>query len=63
MSTWKIGKSLMKQYYLKKKNYSNINMEDITDVDYMHGKRVCKEFEIENLGEYHDFLLKRDTLL
>ena len=38
-------------------------MEDITDVDYMHGKRVCKEFEIENLGEYHDFLLKRDTLL
>ena len=63
MSTWKIGKSLMKQYYLKKKNYSNISMEDITDVDYMHGKRVCKEFEIENLGEYHDFLLKRDTLL
>ena len=31
------------------------NMEDITDGDYMHVKRVCKEFEIKNLGEYYDF--------
>ena len=29
-------------------------MEDITDADYMHAKRVCKDFEIKNLGEYHD---------
>ena len=36
-------------------------MEDITDADYMHPKRVCKEFEVKNLGEYHD--LKSDTLL
>ena len=34
--------------------YSNLNMEYITDVDYMHTKRVCKDFEIKNLGEYHD---------
>ena len=26
-------------------------MEDITDADYAHVKRVCKEFEIKNLGE------------
>ena len=29
----------------------------------MHAKRVCKDFEIKNLGEYHYFYLKRDTLL
>ena len=27
----------------KEKFYSNINMEDIADVDYMHAKRVCKD--------------------
>ena len=57
----------MKQHYLKKKEfYSNLNMEDITHEDSMHGKRVCKDFEIKNLGEYHDLYLdtlKRDTLL
>ena len=29
----------------------------------MHGKRVCKDFEIKDLGEYHDLYLKIDTLL
>ena len=30
----------------KKENfYSNLNMEDIADADYMHAKRVCKFFE------------------
>ena len=24
--------------------YSNLNMEDITDADYIHAKRVCKNF-------------------
>ena len=38
-------------------------MEDITDTDDMHVKRVCKDFEINNLGGYHDFYLKGDTLL
>ena len=43
--------------------YSNLNMEDITDVDYIHAKRVYKDFEIKNLGDYHDLYLKNDTLL
>ena len=30
---------------------------------YMHAKRVCKDFETKNLGEYHDWYLKSDTLL
>ena len=29
--------------------YSHLNMEDITDVDYTHAKRVCKDSEIKQL--------------
>ena len=29
-------------------------MEDISDVDYKHGKKVCKNFSIKNLREYPD---------
>ena len=43
--------------------YSNLNMKELTDADYMYGKRICKGFEIKNLGEYHDLYLKSDTLL
>ena len=43
--------------------YSNLNMEDITNADYMHAKRVCKDFKIKNLGEYYDLYLTSDTLL
>ena len=43
--------------------YSNLNMEDIIDADYMHSKKVCTEFEITNLGQYHDLYLESDTLL
>ena len=38
--------------------YSNLNMEDITDAYYMHAKRVCKDFELKYLGEYHNLYLK-----
>ena len=56
-----IGKSLMKNY-LKKKNFI---------VEYGRNyrcrlytwKRVCKDFEIKSLGEYHDLYLKSNTLL
>ena len=40
-----------------------MNMEDITDVDYTHPKRVCKDFEIKNLREYHDLYVQSNTLL
>ena len=30
----------------KKVFYSHLNIEDVTDTDYMHGKRVCKKSEI-----------------
>ena len=38
-------------------------MENITDTDYMHMRRVLKDSELKNLGEYHDLYLKSDTLL
>ena len=38
-------------------------MEDITEVDYKHGKRVCEDFKIKNLLEYHDLYLRLDILL
>ena len=38
-------------------------MEDITNADYMHAKRVCKGFETKNLDEYHDFNFRYYTLL
>ena len=38
-------------------------MEGITDADHLHTKRICKDFEIKHLGEYHDLYLKSDTLL
>ena len=29
----------------------------------MHAKRVCKDFEIKNLGEYHNLYVQSNTLL
>ena len=47
----------------KEEFYSSLSMEEFTDVDYMHGKRVCKDLEIKNLGEYHDWYRKSDTVI
>ena len=38
-------------------------MEDIAGSDFNHPKRICKDFEIINLGEYDDLRLKNGTLL
>ena len=37
-------------------------MEDITDIDYKHSKRVFREFKMIQLGYYHDLYVKSDTL-
>ena len=38
-------------------------MEDVTDADYTHAKRVCKYFEMNYLGKYHDLYIQSNTLL
>ena len=38
-------------------------MEGISDANYAHAKKVCKDFKIKNLGKYHDLHFQRDTLL
>ena len=38
-------------------------MEEITNSDYNRAKRVCKNFEVKNLGEYYDLYLKSTILL
>ena len=47
----------------KEEFYISLNMEEVTDADYVHGKRVCKDFGIKNLGDYHELHLKSDILL
>ena len=43
--------------------YNCLNMEDITDAEYMHAKRVHKDFESKKLGDYHDVYVQSDALL
>ena len=43
--------------------YSSLNMEDITDVDYTHAKRVFKNLNNKNIGDYHDLYVQGETLL
>ena len=43
--------------------YSGLNMEDITDVDYRNAKKVFRNFNNKNLGDYHDLYVQSDTSL
>ena len=65
---------LINLYYCKEKGnetslpnkedfYSNLNMEDINGIDYIHANNVFKRFELENLRQYHDSYVQSDTLL
>ena len=47
----------------KESFYSNLNMEDITDVYYRHAKRVFRNLSNKNLGDYRDLHVQWDTLL
>ena len=38
-------------------------MEDITDADYVHAKRVCTDFEIKNAGKYYGLYVQSNILL
>ena len=38
-------------------------MKDVTKSDYRHKKRVCINFKIKHLGEYHDLYGQKNTFL
>ena len=61
MDDWKIFNEIS----LPEKDdfYSHLNMEYITDADYVHKKRVCENFEIKNLSDFNDLYVQSDTLL
>ena len=42
---------------------SCLNMEEITDIDYRHVKRVFRELKMNTLGDYHDLYVQSDALL
>ena len=42
---------------------TNVCWENIIDTDYAHGKRVCEDFKIKTLGEYHDLYVQSNTFL
>ena len=41
--------------------YSSLNMEDITAAVFRQAKRNWEDFEIKDLGKYHDLYIPRDT--
>ena len=43
--------------------YSNLNLEDISDEDYVHVQKVWDVFKIKNLGKYPGLYVQSDTLL
>ena len=64
MNTWIAGKDLMKyQYLIKNDFYSEFDVEDITDEDYIHPQKVFKELRLKTVGEYHGLYVHDDTLL
>ena len=50
----------------KKAFYSELNLKDITDEDYIHAQKLFEELKKKKkkkLGEYHDLYLQSDTWL
>ena len=61
MGSWK--KTDETELQPKKDFYSNLNLENINNDDYIHAQKVWDVFEIKYLGKYHDLYVQSDTLL
>ena len=45
-NTGMIGKNSLEHYYKRKKIFTvSLNMEDVTDADYMHAITISKDFK------------------
>ena len=51
----------LREISLPEKEDFYLNMKDIPDADYTHGKRVCKDFKIKYFEEYHDLYVQQDN--
>ena len=62
-----VRKNSIKHRYLKTEIftvfYSHLSMENITDANHPHWKWVCKDFERQYYGEYHDLYFQSEKLL
>ena len=47
----------------KKEFHSSLNIENITDPDYRHTKKVYKELNNKDLGGCHNLYVQSNTLL
>ena len=47
----------------KKASYSELNLEEITDKNYIHAQKIFEGLVLKNLGDYHDLYDQSDTLL
>ena len=56
-------KKFKEQLPSKEEFYSILNDEHISDEDYQHAQNVWNEFNLKNMGEYHDLYLQSDILL
>ena len=75
MSTWAVLKDLVKKYCLIEKFfYSSVKDKTtgdngekldghISDEDYLTCNKLWNEFNMKNVGDYHDHYLKKDVLL
>ena len=47
----------------KNEFYNNLNLRYILEEDHTYEKRIYRDFDIKNLGEYHALFLRSNVLL
>ena len=52
-----------KQLPSKDQFYSKLNMSGISEKDHSHTCKVWNEFDLKNMGDYHDLYLETDVIL
>ena len=61
MNSWKkFAKTLLPD---KKAFYSELYLEGITDEDYAHAQKLFEEFNLKNLGDYHDLYVSKRYII